>query len=89
MKRVQWVSRNIDDPESISEHTFNTWLMAMLFLPDEYDSEDYNKKEILDMLLVHDLAEAVLGDQEIKFNEPQKELKAQNEELRKLFLKGT
>ena len=89
VKRVQWVSRNIDDPESISEHTFNTWLMAMLFLPDEYDSEDYNKKEILDMLLVHDLAEAVLGDQEIKLNEPQKELKAQNEELRKLFLKGT
>lgn len=89
VKRVQWISRNIDDPESISEHTFNTWLMAMLFLPDEYDSEDYNKKEILDMLLVHDLAEAVLGDQEIKFNESQKELKAQNEELRKLFLKGT
>lgn len=89
VKRIQWVSKNIDDPESTSEHTFNTWLMAVLFLPEEYDAEDYNKKEILDMLLIHDLAEAVLGDQKTKLIEPHKDLKVQNEELRKLFLKGT
>ena len=89
VKRIQWVDREIEDPESVSEHTFNTWLMAMFFLPDEYEAENYNKKEILDMILIHDLAESVLGDQKIRLNEPQKELKVQCEELRKLFLKGT
>ena len=89
VKRSQWVSHNIDDPESVSEHTFSTWMMAMLFLPEVTNDEGYNKKEILDMLLVHDLAEAELGDQILSFNEPTKDLKSQNDVLRKLFLKGT
>ena len=50
---------------------------------------DTAKKEILDMLLIHDLAESALGDQQINLAEPQKELKSQNEVLKKLFLKGT
>ena len=41
------------------------------------------------MLLVHDLAEAELGDQILSFNEPTKDLKSQNDVVRKLFLKGT
>ena len=49
VKRSQWVSHNIDDPESVSEHTFSTWMMAMLFLPEVTNDEGYNKKEILDM----------------------------------------
>lgn len=89
VKRKQWVDYGIDDPESVSEHTYNAWLMAMMFLPEEYDADGYSKKEILDMLLVHDLAESALGDQQINLVEPQKELKMQNEVLKKLFLKGT
>src|SRR5699024_4252187 len=89
VKRSQWAERNIEDPESISEHTYSAWLMAVLFLPEEYGTEGYSKREILDMLLVHDMAEAVVGDQTISLNEPKKELKSQNDVLRKLFLKGT
>ena len=41
------------------------------------------------MLLVHDMAEADVGDQMISLNEPKRELKKQNDVLKKLFVKGT
>ncbi len=63
--------------------------MAMLFLPEETKEAGYNKREILDMLLIHDLAEAEIGDQVLSLDEPSKELKTQNAVLRKLFVKGT
>ncbi len=89
IKRQQWVRLGIDDPESVSEHSYSAWLMGVFFLPEEYDMDGYLKKEILDMLLVHDMAEAIIGDQKTSLIEPKKELKEQNDILRKLFLKGT
>ncbi len=89
VKRSQWLSHDIDDPESVSEHLYSAWLMAMLFLPEEHHAEGYCKREILDMLLVHDMAEASIGDQETSLIETKKELKEQNDILKKLFLKGT
>ena len=89
IKRQQWVQLNIEDPESISEHSYSAWMMAMFFLPEEYDMDGYSKREIMDMLLIHDMAEASVGDQTTSLIEPKKELKEQNDVLRKLFLKGT
>ncbi|MBO5736999.1 MAG: HD domain-containing protein, partial [Clostridia bacterium] len=89
VKRHQWVEADIEDPESVSEHTFSAWMLAMFFLPEEHHSDGYNKKEILDMLLVHDMAEAALGDQKTSLAEDQKDLKEQSDVLKKLFLKGT
>lgn len=88
-KRVQWKAYGIDDPESIAEHTLGTWMLAMIFLPLEYNEQDYNKQEILEMLLVHDMADSIVGDRAGQLSEPSKELKAQNSVMRKLFLKGT
>ena len=70
-------------------HTYSAWIMAMLFLPEKMELEHYDKHAILDMLLIHDMAEAVMGDQVITLNEPQSALKEQNSIMRKLFLKGT
>lgn len=89
IKRQQWLSHDIYDPESVSEHLYSAWLMAMLFLPEKLGDAGYNKREILDMLLIHDLAEAEIGDQVISLDEPSKDLKEQNTVLRKLFVKGT
>ena len=89
IKRQQWACHDIFDPESVSEHLYSAWLMAMLFLPEETKEAGYNKREILDMLLIHDLAEAEIGDQVLSLDEPSKELKTQNAVLRKLFVKGT
>ena len=88
-KRAQWLKYGIQDPESVAEHTFSAWMLAMIYLPNEYNEQHYDKQEILDMLLVHDMAEAVLGDTADSLAEPTKELKRQNALLRKLFLKGT
>lgn len=89
VKRQQWVRFGVEDPESISEHSYSAWLMAMFFLPEEYNMDGYSKKEVLDMLLIHDMAEAAIGDQTTSLIEPKKELKEQNDVLKKLFLKGT
>lgn len=89
IKRFQWVEFGIDDPESVSEHSYSAWMLAMFFLPEEHHSEGYNKREILDMLLVHDMAEAALGNQKTSLSEDKKDLKEQSEVLKKLFLKGT
>lgn len=89
VKRKQWTRKNIFDPESVSEHIYNSWMMAMLFLPQETIYEEYSKKEILDMLLIHDIAEAKLGDLVIDLNEPSIELREQNAVMRKLMVKGS
>ncbi len=90
VKREQWVSHDIDDPESVSEHVFSSWLLAMLFLPQEAKYEGYNKKEILDMLLIHDLAQTVQGENQSEALVTKKlESKLENVIMRKFFLKGT
>lgn len=89
IKRKQWVMKDIEDPESVSEHSYSSWILAMLFLPEELNYDDYSKKEVLDMLLIHDMAEAMMGDQVLDLNEPTKELSRQNSIMRKLMVKGT
>ncbi|MDE6557585.1 MAG: TIR domain-containing protein [Clostridia bacterium] len=90
VKRDQWVSHGIEDPESVSEHVFSSWLLAMLFLPQETQYEGYNKKEILDMLLIHDMAQTVQGESgEGPLVTKKLEFKTENVIMRKFFLKGT
>lgn len=89
VKRHQWVSHQIEDPESVSEHAYSAWLMAMFFLPEEHHSEGYCKREILDMLLIHDMAEAVSGAQVTQASGARDTLTDRNDVLRKLFLKGS
>lgn len=89
VKRLQWVTHQVEDPESISEHIFSAWLMAMLFLPEHTAYPEYDKREVLDMLLVHDLAKAETGEQWQLYSDGSKDLQKQNTVLRKLFMKGT
>jgi 5'-deoxynucleotidase YfbR-like HD superfamily hydrolase len=88
-KRTTWQNYGIEEPESYAEHTLGAWMMAMIFLPEECDIQGYNKSEILDMLLIHDMADAVLNKTPLSLAAPDKELKEQNEQIRKMFLKGT
>ena len=87
VKRKQWVEHDIYDPESISEHSFSVWLMATLFLPEEYNADGYIKKEILDMIIIHDMAEAELGDKVLPLNEPTNDLDSHNYVMKNYFLK--
>lgn len=89
VKRKQWRTHDVIDPESVSEHSFSAWMLAMLFLPEELPYEGYLKREVLDMVLIHDMAEAKLGDQLVPLNEPSKDLIPQNRVMRKFLVKGT
>ncbi len=88
IKRTQWID-TVDVPESVSEHMFSSWLLAMLFLPEEMAAEGYNKKEILDMLLIHDMAQVQNRSQGAKMVSEDMDPAEQNHFMRKLFLKGT
>ncbi|KOC60051.1 HD domain-containing protein 2 [Habropoda laboriosa] len=58
MKRRGWVVRNIPEPETIAGHMYR---MAMLsFLVD--NEENLDKVKIMQMALIHDLAECIVGD---------------------------
>ncbi len=93
VKRTGWVNQRIPFPESISEHMYSCWLIALVNLPETDESTpEYNKKRILDMLLIHDLAETKLGD----IPKPDKERDEyrnypaiENETALSIFLKGT
>jgi 5'-deoxynucleotidase YfbR-like HD superfamily hydrolase/energy-coupling factor transporter ATP-binding protein EcfA2 len=55
-----WLNRRI---ESVAEHTFNAIGLATVFLQEHgAEPEPYDKARIVEMLMVHDLAEARLGD---------------------------
>ncbi len=76
-KRTGWLlpSREIDlnKVESVADHSWGAAFMAMLFLPNSSDemkknfynelgTEEYDRDKIIQMLIVHDLAEAYTGD---------------------------
>lgn len=62
-KRSGWVKRGIDRGESVADHTYGTYLIGLLFLPKTLvDQPEYSKSKILNMLLIHDLSEAITGD---------------------------
>lgn len=52
--------------ENVAEHIYYTWMLGMLYLPEEppkeMDYEFYDKKKILDAILIHDWAEIDVGD---------------------------
>ena len=74
MKREGWIRREVKFPESIAEHMYACYILGMFFLPNnihqciDYKIPDienyvlYSKESILQMLLLHDLAEAKVGD---------------------------
>ncbi len=58
LKRTGWVVRGIADAESVADHSFRTAVAALVL--SERAGMDKNK--CVKMALVHDLAEAIVGD---------------------------
>lgn len=56
-KRTGWELRNIDDPESVADHTWGTALNVLIHAPD-----GMNREKALKMALIHDIGEAEVGD---------------------------
>lgn len=58
IKRTGWVEVGIKEPESVAEHSFRTALLAMILA----DLKDLDAEKAVRMALLHDLAEAEVGD---------------------------
>ncbi|KAI8900314.1 HD domain-containing protein [Globomyces pollinis-pini] len=79
-KRTGWINHNIPNPESISDHMHRMSIISMLI-----DDSTIQKDKLIKMAIVHDLAEAIVGDitpNDIKITKDEKmklELNAINE----------
>lgn len=74
VKREGWIRRKIHMPESVADHMYGCYMLGIFFLPNtiehciDYEILDidnyklYSKDKILQMLLLHDLAEVKIGD---------------------------
>jgi putative hydrolase of HD superfamily len=58
IKRKGWLVKKIKDPESVADHTTIVALLAMLFAK-KYKADE---EKLIKMALLHDLAEAEIGD---------------------------
>ncbi|GAV82321.1 HD_3 domain-containing protein [Cephalotus follicularis] len=57
-KRSGWVNRNVEDPESIADHMYRMGLMALI----SSDIPGVDRHKCIKMAIVHDIAEAIVGD---------------------------
>jgi putative hydrolase of HD superfamily len=62
IKRTGWVTKlNLDDSESVSDHTLSMLMLALLL--SEINNYPVSKTlKITKMILIHDLAESIIGD---------------------------
>lgn len=81
LKRKGWVIHGIKEPESVAEHSWRVAVMAAI-LADDFG---VNREKAVVMALIHDLAEARVGDIPIRYNRLSKDelKKLVNEKRRK------
>lgn len=57
-KRAGWVKRGLQNPESIADHMYRMGLMALI----SPDIPGVDRDKCVKMAIVHDIAEAIVGD---------------------------
>lgn len=55
--RTGWVYRNVEKPESVSDHMYRMAVMALIT-----EDKQLNKDRCVRLALVHDMAECIVGD---------------------------
>lgn len=91
--KIQTGSIAVDRYENIVEHMYYTWLLGMLYLPDEIQSDEpaykyYNKNKILDCILIHDLSQTYVGDKRPE-ETTDKYKNKKNERMQEIFMHDT
>ncbi|MBR5598449.1 MAG: HD domain-containing protein [Alphaproteobacteria bacterium] len=60
LQRTGWKRKNISNPETVASHSWNMAMIA-LYLEKEF-SRDYDIQKVINLCLVHDLGESIIGD---------------------------
>ena len=58
LPRTGWVESGVDEPESVADHSYRTALIAMILS----DLQGFDTAKAIRMALLHDIAEAEMGD---------------------------
>jgi len=58
LKRAGWVLRNVSEPETVASHMYRMSMLSFL-IPE---SSTLDRVKCMKMALIHDLAEAIVGD---------------------------
>lgn len=57
LKRSGWMRKEVNEPESVADHSFGVALLTLLLAPNHLD-----KEKCLKLAIVHDLQEVLVGD---------------------------
>ncbi|XP_023415228.1 5'-deoxynucleotidase HDDC2 isoform X1 [Loxodonta africana] len=76
--RTGWVYRNVEKPESVSDHMYRMAVMALVTKDDQL-----NKDRCVRLALVHDVAECIVGDIAPADNVPKEEKHRREKEAMK------
>lgn len=57
-KRTGWQLRNIESPETVAGHSWNTAILTLIY----GDKEEINTDKALKLAVIHDLGEVEIGD---------------------------
>ncbi len=58
IKRTGWMIRGVPEPETVAEHTYRAALLGYILAK----IQGANAERVMIMLLIHDLAESIIGD---------------------------
>jgi len=93
VERTGWKNDGIPNPENVVGHTYSCWLIGFLYLPTKAPTNEkkyrgYCKSDILNMLLIHDLAEVETGDI-VKGKKTEEDRLKENHIMQKFFMHDT
>ena len=74
--RTGWVRSGVENPESVASHSWGMAILAMKLCPD-----NLNKTRVIEMCIVHDLPEIIVGDltpHDVQTNKYNDEIEAMN-----------
>jgi len=78
--RTGWVLRGIDAPESVAAHTWGVATLCLLYA--DRAEGDIDRDRAVAMALVHDLAEARIGDIPTRADDEHQQVSAEEKEVR-------
>jgi len=82
VQRKGWMHKlEIKNPESVADHSYSMALMAMILS----ELQKLNTKKIIEMTLLHDLVESVVGDFTPEEISKQKKLELENTAMEKIL----
>lgn len=82
IRRQGWIEKlSIKNPESVADHTYSMAIIGMILS----DLEKYDTEKILKMILIHDLAESLMGDFTPEQKSKEEKFELENKTFKKIL----